>query len=128
MSGDGRIFVLNHCDSARKNLMRVGIVNHDEDYLGEFGKGSGPNDDQFNSPVAMAFDSRERLYITDELHHRVTIFDAAGNFLEKWGAKGVGPGELNGPAGIAIDSEDTVYIVAQRPKHCLLYTSPSPRD
>ena len=77
-SSDGRIFVLNHCDSARKNLMRVGIVNLDEDYLGEFGKGSGTGDDQFNSPVAMAFDSQDRLYITDELNHRVTIFDASG--------------------------------------------------
>ena len=110
---DGRIFVLNHCDSARKNLIRVGIVNMDEDYLGEFGKGAGANDDQFNSPVSMAFDSRERLYITDELNHRVTIFDTDGNFLEKWDTKGTGPGEFNGPAGIAIDSNDNVYIVDQ---------------
>ena len=44
-SSDGRIFVLNHCDSARKNLMRVGIVDLDqEDYLGEFGKGAGAGD------------------------------------------------------------------------------------
>ena len=110
---DGRIFVLNHCDSARRNLMRIGIVNLDEDYLGEFGSGAGPGDDQFSSPVAMAFDSQDRLYITDELHHRVTIFDSSGNFLDKWDTKGSGPGEFNGPAGIAIDSNDNVYIVDQ---------------
>ena len=74
-SSDGRIFVLNHCDSARKNLIRVGIVDLDkEDYLGEFGKGSGTGDDQFNSPVAMAFDSQDHLYVTDELNHRIRFF------------------------------------------------------
>ena len=42
VSRDGRIFVLNHCDSARKNLIRIGIMNFDEDYLGEFGNGAAP--------------------------------------------------------------------------------------
>ena len=32
-SKDGRIFVLNHCDSARRNLMRVGICSFVEEYL-----------------------------------------------------------------------------------------------
>jgi DNA-binding beta-propeller fold protein YncE len=112
-SKDGRIFVLNHCDSARKALIRVGICNLDEEYLGEFGKGYGTGDGQFASPVAMAFDSQERLYVTDELNHRITIFDSSGNFLGKWGAFGVGDGELNGPAGIAIDTDDYVYVVDQ---------------
>ena len=112
-SSDGRIFVLNHCDSARRNLMRVGIVNLDEEYLGEFGQGSGTGDDQFNSPVAMAFDSQDRLYITDELHHRVTIFDSSGKFLGKWDTKGSGDGEFNGPAGIAVDGQDNIYIIDQ---------------
>ena len=98
ISHDGRIFVLNHCDSARKNLMRIGICNLDEEYLGEFGKGAGKDDEQFNSPVAMAFDSQDRLYISDELNHRITIFDSSGKFLNKWDASGSGPGELNGPA------------------------------
>ena len=92
VSQDGRIFVLNHCDSARKNLMRVGICTLDEEYLGEFGKGAGKGDDQFNSPVAMAFDSQDRLYISDELNHRITIFDSSGNFLNKWDSFGSGAG------------------------------------
>ena len=113
LSQDGRIFILNHSDSARRAMMRVGICTLDEEYLGEFGKGAGTGDDQFNSPVAMAFDSRDRLYITDELHHRITIFDSSGNFLNKWDTKGSGPGELNGPAGIAIDAQDHVYVADQ---------------
>jgi DNA-binding beta-propeller fold protein YncE len=112
-SKDGRTFVLNHCDSVRQALIRIGICNFDEDYLGEFGKGYGSEEGQFRSPVSMAFDSQDRLYITDELNHRVTIFDSSGNFLSKWGVFGSGDGELNGPAGIAIDADDNVYIVDQ---------------
>lgn len=112
-SKDGRIFVLNHCDSVRQALIRIGICNFDEEYLGEFGKGYGSEEGQFRSPVALAFDSRDRLYITDELNHRITIFDSSGNFLGNWGVLGSGDGELNGPAGIAIDADDNIYIVDQ---------------
>ena len=113
VSRDGRIFILNHCDSARKNLIRIGMMTFDEDYLGEFGNGAGAGDGQFSSPVAMVFDSQDRLHITDELNHRVSVFDSAGNFLRHWGVQGSGDGEFDGPCGIAIDSQDNLYIVDQ---------------
>lgn len=112
-SADGRLFILNRCDSARAALVRVGVMNFAEDYLGEFGKGYGAGDGQFTLPVAMALDSQERLYITDEHLHRVSIFDLAGEFLGKWGVFGSGTGAFNGPAGIAIDAADQVYIADQ---------------
>lgn len=123
VSGDGRIFVLNRCDSARAALVRVGIVNFDEDYLGEFGKGYGAGDGQFILPVAMALDSQERLYITDEHTHRISLFDLSGNFLSKWGDVGSGEGQLNGPAGIAIDAEDHVYVVDQHNNRVQKFTT-----
>jgi DNA-binding beta-propeller fold protein YncE len=113
VSRDGRIFVLNRCDPARAAAIRVGIMTLDEAYLGEFGKGFGSGDGQFAWPVAMAFDSQDHLYITDEHHHRISIFDSAGTFLGKWGVAGSAAGQLNGPAGIAIDADDHVYIVDQ---------------
>jgi DNA-binding beta-propeller fold protein YncE len=113
VSGDGRIFVLNRCDPARAAAIRVGICTLDEAYLGEFGYGFGAGDGQLTWPVAMAFDSQERLYITDEHNHRISMFDTSGTFISKWGSFGSGAGELNGPAGIAIDAEDAVYIVDQ---------------
>ena len=112
-SRDGRIFVLNRCDPARARAIRVGVCNLDEEYLYEFGDGSGEGDTQFRWPVCMAFDSDDNLYITDEVHHRVTVFDADGNFLRKWGGPGSGDGEFNGPAGIAIGPDDSVYVVEQ---------------
>ena len=110
---DGRIFVLNRCDPGRASAIRVGICNLDEDYLGEFGYGYGSGDGQFVWPVAMAFDSEERLYVTDEMNQRITVFDSSGKYLDKWGVHGTGDGELDGPSGIAIDSEDHVYVVDQ---------------
>ena len=113
ISEDGRIFVLNRCDPARAAAIRVGVCTLDEDYLYEFGNGYGSGDGQFVWPVAMAFDSRERLYITDEHNHRVTVYSSDGEYLTIWGTSGSGEGELDGPAGIAIDSDDHVYVVDQ---------------
>ena len=113
ISSDDRIFVLNRCDAPRRAAIRVGICNLDEDYLGEFGEGFGEGDKQFKLPAAMAFDSRDRLHIVDEVSHRVTVFDPSGSFLHKWGVHGAGAGELDGPSGIAFDSDDNCYIADQ---------------
>ena len=113
VSSAGRIFVLNRCDPPRAKAIRIGICNLDEEYLGEFGRGSGEGDDQFRLPTCMAFDSRDRLYVTDEHLSRITVFDSSGSFLSKWGAHGAGDGQLDGPAGIAFDSADAAYIVDQ---------------
>ena len=113
VSGDGRIYVLNRCDPPRAAAIRVGICNLDEEYLGEFGYGAGAGDGQMVWPVSMAFDSKNRLYITDEHNHRISIYDSSGAYLGKWGVFGTGAGEVNGPAGVAIDQNDDVYVVDQ---------------
>ena len=113
VSKDDRIFVLNRCDTPRATAVRVGICNLDEDYLGEFGSGDGDADGQFKLAVAIAFDSQDRLYVTDEYLHRISVFDSSGKFLSKWGVHGDGDGQLNGPAGIAFNSDDNAYIVDQ---------------
>jgi DNA-binding beta-propeller fold protein YncE len=123
VSKDGRIFVLNRCDPARAAAIRIGICTLDEQYLGEFGNGFGQGDGQFVWPVAMAFDSQERLYITDEHNHRISIFSSDGKFLGKWGEQGSGDGQLNGPAGIAIDSGDNVYVADQNNNRMQKFTT-----
>ena len=118
VSSDGRIFVLNRCDPARAAGIRIGVCNLDEDYLFEFGDGAGSGDSQFRWPVALAFDSQDCLYVTDEQNHRVTVFDSNGEFLRKWGSPGRGEGQFNGPAGVAAGPSvgsggDVVYVVDQ---------------
>ena len=113
-SRDGRIFVLNRCDPIRRSkALRVGICNLEEEYLGEFGFGFGDGDRQLKLPTGMAFDSDERLHITDEANHRISVFDTEGAFLGKWGLHGSGDGQLSGPSGIAFDADDNAYLVDQ---------------
>jgi DNA-binding beta-propeller fold protein YncE len=104
---DGRIFVLN-----RGKYCRVGVCNLDEEYLYEFGS-LGDDDGQFRLASAIALDSREHLYIADESHNRISVFDSSGAFLGKGGEPGSGDGQLAGPSGLAFDSEDNVYVVDQ---------------
>ena len=112
-TADGRILVLSHCDTARAALVRIGMLNWDEDYLGEFSKGYGRGEGQWMLPIAMSVDSQQRVYVTDEHLHRVTVFDLDGNLVAQWGEKGSNAGQLNAPAGIAISGEDSVYVVEQ---------------
>ena len=113
IGADGRIFVLNRCDPPRAPVVRVGICNLQEEYLGEFGSG-GSGDGQLVWPVAIALDSAGRVFVTDEYLHRVSVFEGSGAFLARWGAHGRGDGQLDGPAGIAVDEDDNVYVVDQR--------------
>ena len=117
VSSDGRIFVI-----VRHPMTRVCVCNMDEEFLDEFSyvpsagrRPSGPSENGETSPLAtgVAFDSKDRLYVTDEANHRVSIFDTGGNCLGKWGEQGDGDGQLNGPSGIKFDSEDNAYVVDQ---------------
>ena len=48
--------------------------------------------------------------MSDEGTHRLTIYNLDGEYISSWGTKGSDPGYLNGPAGIAFDSEQNLYI------------------
>ena len=112
-TSDGRILVLNRCDSARSALVRIGVMTWDEDYLGEFSRGYGRGDGQWIHPVAMVLDDREQVYVTDEQQHRVTVLNLEGDFVRQWGERGDGPGQMNAPAGMAINDQQIIYVVEQ---------------
>ncbi len=114
VTGDGRILVLSHCDTARAALVRIGILNWEEDYLGEFSKGYGRGEGQWMLPVAIAVNSQQHVHVTDEHLHRITVFDLDGNLIRQFGEKGSAAGQLNAPSGIAIAPDDTIYVVEQR--------------
>ena len=70
-------------------------------------KGSGPG--QFDTPHALAIDSRGRLLVlewqSESGNPRVQVLDQNGEFIEQWANIGLGR-----PTGIAIAADDTVYI------------------
>ena len=62
-------------------------------------------------PGSIGVDSDEKLYISDDHVSRIFVHDKDGNFLNSWGTKGSGDGELSGPSGLAFDKEDNLYVV-----------------
>jgi len=113
-SSDDRIYVLNVGRSESAKGQRIQICNLDEEWFGEFGNGRGPGDDQFGQPASIAFDSRDRLYVTDDRLGEIKVFDTEGKAVLRWGNKGSADGEMDGGAGIAVDAEDNLYVVDQR--------------
>ena len=109
VSKDGRIFVVNR---GAYVFARVGVCNLDEEYLYEFGS-HGDEDGQFRYPTSIAMDSQDRVYVADEYHHRINVYDESGEFLQRWGVHGGGDGELDGPSGLVADREDNIYVVDQ---------------
>ncbi len=68
----------------------------------------GSETGQFDTPHALAIDSKGRVLVADEQQKkspRIQIFDQNGKFLEKWDMIG-----LKQPTGIAIAADDTIYI------------------
>jgi len=48
--------------------------------------------------------------VVDSENNRVEVFDADGRFVEKWGERGIGPGEFSQPTAIAVDCNGDVYV------------------
>lgn len=50
------------------------------------------------------------IYVTDTANHDVKKFSFSGKLLAKWGSEGVGDGQFDFPAGIAVDSNGNVFV------------------
>ena len=70
----------------------------------------GEGDGQFFSPGAVAVDSSDKVYVADELNHRVQKFHSDGTFITKWGSQGEGDGQFTHPQEAALDSYGNVYV------------------
>ena len=109
---EGRVYVVCR-PSAKWAYLRV-LTLDDED-LGVIGTmraiGSPDKaDDRIVWPVTIIADREENLFISDEALHRITGLSSEGEFLGAWGEQGDGPGQLNGPSGIAFDPDENIYV------------------
>ena len=81
---------------------RIVVFDRNGKYLREFGKkGTGPV--EFDQPHALAFDSKERLFVGDRSNNRIQILDKSGKFIEEWS-------QFSRPSGIYIDRNDMIYV------------------
>jgi sugar lactone lactonase YvrE len=81
---------------------RVLKFSKDGKFIKAWGKkGTAPG--EFETPHALAMDSRGRLFVGDRGNNRIQIFDQDGKFLEEWK-------QFGRPSGLFIDRNDVLYL------------------
>ena len=103
--GDDEVYILMRSEGA--STVRIWPVD-DADALTDDLKGFGAygtGDGQMVWPVQLITDGQGHLYVSDEATHRITKFDLEGEFISKFGTRGDGDGEFEGPTGIAFDPD-----------------------
>ncbi len=97
---NGDIFVADGHGGASN--ARVVKFSKDGKFLKTWGKkGTAPGD--FDTPHAIAFDSKGRLFVGDRANNRIQIFDQEGNFIAEWK-------QFGRPSGLFIDRNDVLYV------------------
>lgn len=60
--------------------------------------------------MAVAINHKGEIIVGDAMNARVQIFDQDGKFLRKFGRRGDGPADFQIMKGVAVDSEDHIYV------------------
>jgi DNA-binding beta-propeller fold protein YncE len=78
---------------------------------------------QFSAPRGITIDSTRNYYIADTGNSRIQKFTADGKFLQAFGTRGEGEGELREPQGIAVDTSGSVYVTDALNHKLIKFTS-----
>ena len=98
---------------------RIGKTTIEEHHEGDFGR----ND--FTWPAGIAVSDDGDVFCSDEYENAISIFDPNstlpfpeygenGDRKGRWGETGAGPGQLNGPSGLAFDADNNLLVVDSR--------------
>jgi sugar lactone lactonase YvrE len=86
---------------------------------------AGDNDstDALNGPSDVVIGKNGDIFVSDgeSTNTRVVKFSKDGKFIKFWGTKGAGPGELNLPHNIAMDSEGRLYVADRTNKRIQVF-------
>jgi DNA-binding beta-propeller fold protein YncE len=75
---------------------------------------AGSGNDEFNAPSAVVTAPNGDIFVADghggNTNARIVKFSKDGKFIKTWGTKGAGPGEIDGPHAIAMDSQGRLFL------------------
>lgn len=72
--------------------------------------GSLSGTDAFGRIMDVALGTGGRLYIADDLNHRVSVYGVDGKLIRQVGNRGQGPGEFESPWELAVDPADSLFV------------------
>lgn len=116
---DGWLYVMNRYpnDGQLAGVRWVQVNVHDDGYEFEVvpkdppGKPGSVGHEWLSGLQMTVCDSNGVLYSADEHRHVVVRCRTTGETVGHWGSQGTEPGELNGPTGMCLDTDETLWIV-----------------
>ncbi|MEX0992770.1 MAG: hypothetical protein WDZ37_02125 [Solirubrobacterales bacterium] len=94
-------------DSVAHRVQKFSLNGTFVDKWSSWSAGAG----SFSSPVGVAVDSSDDVYVTDLSLNRVVKFEGGDHaFITQWGTFGGSASQFSSPIGIAIDTSDNVYV------------------
>ncbi|MBI4306269.1 MAG: hypothetical protein HY678_08110 [Chloroflexi bacterium] len=127
---DGWLYVMNRfpneglCPVVRWVRVNVKDEGYEKDVVPAMPDGK-PNDlghEWLNSLQMTVCDSKGVLYSAAEHQNVVVRCRISGETIGYWGEPGEGPGKLNGPTGICLDPDESLWIVNTRSHRVDHYT------
>src|ERR1700732_1631919 len=85
--------------------------------------GDNNSTDALNGPSDVVIGKNGDIFVSDgeSTNTRVVKFSKDGKFIKFWGTKGAGPGELNLPHNIAMDSQGRLYVADRSNKRIQVF-------
>jgi streptogramin lyase len=100
VAANGDIFVADgHGGNSNARIVKL---TKDGRFIKAWGK-KGTPPGEFDTPHALALDSKGRLFVGDRANNRIQIFDQDGKFIAEWA-------QFGRPSGIFIDKHDMIYV------------------
>ncbi|MGI9098614.1 MAG: 6-bladed beta-propeller [Solirubrobacteraceae bacterium] len=91
---------------------RLAVYDTGGRFLQTIGSGRGQGLGQLSFPFGVAVDPQGRVFVADDLNHRVVRFGPKSRYPYKarWGSYGTTPGRLAYPRAIAVDQAGEIYV------------------
>src|SRR5215470_3178477 len=112
---DGNVWVVDGLGRGSKGhqIIKFSADGKELMRLGKPGvTGAGP--DEFNAPSAIITNAAGELFVGDghggNTNARIMKFSKDGKLIKTWGKKGSGPGEIDTPHALAMDSQGRLFV------------------